>query len=176
MRLTFNPDYGQPRSGPPTGRCPNRTACAACVEPTVATCSELCGTCATPCRNTRPVHPSSGNTRTRIVGNHHHRESSTMRRSAILTSAAFMLATLPTGVSAQTGVASCDDFLKKYEASLASKVPAAQRATFQTQFDQTKKAWSDLAKNPSTKAGLEGACKQMSDQMKTAMTAYGCAF
>jgi hypothetical protein len=99
-----------------------------------------------------------------------------MRRSAIVTSAAFMLTTLTTGVSAQTGVASCDDFLKKYEACLASKVPAAQRATFQTQFDQTKKAWSDLAKNPSTKAGLEGACKQMSDQMKAAMTAYGCTF
>jgi hypothetical protein len=47
-----------------------------------------------------------------------------MRRSAIVTSAAFMLATLTTGVSAQTGVASCDDFLKKYEACLASKVPA----------------------------------------------------
>jgi hypothetical protein len=25
-------------------------------------------------------------------------------------------------------------------------------------------------------AGLEGACKQMSDQMKAAMTAYGCTF
>jgi len=51
-------------------------------------------------------------------------------------------------------------------------VPAAQRATFQTQLDQTNRAWSDLAKNPSTKSG----CKQMSDQMKVAMTAYGCAF
>src|SRR5262245_18961278 len=99
-----------------------------------------------------------------------------MRRFAIVTSAASMLAALTTGVSAQTGVAICDDFLKSYEVCLASKVPATQRATFQAQFDQTKKAWSDLAKNPSTKAGLEGACKQMSDQMKAAMTAYGCAF
>ena len=65
------------------------------------------------------------------------------------------------GVSAQTtGIAACDDVLKKFEACLASRIPAAQKTTFQSQLDQMRKDFSDAAKNPSAKAALEGACKQ----------------
>jgi hypothetical protein len=82
-----------------------------------------------------------------------------------------------TGLSAQTlAIAACDDFLKKYETCVTSQVPAAQRATFQGQFDQWRKAWSEMAKNPNTKAGLENACKQSAEQMKTAMSGFGCKF
>jgi hypothetical protein len=46
---------------------------------------------------------------------------------------------LSTGLSAQTtGVAACDDFLKKYEICVTSKVPAAQKATFQGQLEQMR--------------------------------------
>jgi hypothetical protein len=97
-----------------------------------------------------------------------------MFRAAIVTGVAL---TLSSGAIAQTtGVAACDDFLKKYEACVTSKVPAAQRATFQTQLDQTRKTWTDLAKNPSTKSALEGSCKQTSDQLKAALQNYGCSF
>ena len=97
-----------------------------------------------------------------------------MVRAAIVIGVAL---TFSTGASAQTtGVAACDDFLKKYEACVTTKVPAAQRATFQGQLDQTRKTWTDLAKNPSTKSALEGSCKQTSDQLKTVMQAYGCSF
>ncbi|MDQ8728321.1 hypothetical protein [Bradyrhizobium sp. LHD-71] len=97
-----------------------------------------------------------------------------MVRAAIVIGAVF---TLGTGASAQTtGVAACDDFLTKYEACVTAKVPAAQRATFQGQLDQTRKTWSDLAKNASTKPALEGSCKQTSEQMKAALQNYGCAF
>ena len=68
-----------------------------------------------------------------------------------------------------------DDFLKKYEACVASKVPAAQRATFQGQLEQMRKAWSDAAKNPSLKPTLEGACKQSAEQVKMALSGFGCA-
>jgi hypothetical protein len=74
------------------------------------------------------------------------------------------------------GIAACDDFLTKYEACLGSKVPAAQRTALQTQIEQTRKGWTELAKNPSTKASLEGVCKQTSQQMNAAMQAYGCTF
>jgi hypothetical protein len=74
------------------------------------------------------------------------------------------------------GIAACDDFLTKYEACLGSKVPAAQRTTLQTQIEQTRKGWTELAKNPSTKTTLEAVCKQTSQQMNTAMQAYGCTF
>lgn len=97
-----------------------------------------------------------------------------MVRAAIVIGVALMLST---GASAQTtGVAACDDFLNKYEACVTTKVPAAQKATFQGQLDQTRKTWTDLAKNSSTKPALEGSCKQTSEQMKAALQNYGCAF
>ena len=75
-----------------------------------------------------------------------------------------------------TGIAACDEFLTKYDACVGSKVPEAQRATFKTQIDQTRKAWVDMAKNPSTKATMESTCKQTMDATKASLTAYGCSF
>ncbi|UVO26077.1 hypothetical protein [Bradyrhizobium arachidis] len=75
-----------------------------------------------------------------------------------------------------TGIAACDEFLTKYDSCVASKVPAEQRATYKSQIDQTRKAWIDLAKNPSTKATMEATCKQTMDATKASLTAYGCSF
>ena len=75
-----------------------------------------------------------------------------------------------------TGVAACDEFLTKYDACVGSKIPEAQRATFKTQIDQTRKAWVDMAKNPSAKATMEATCKQTMDATKASLTAYGCSF
>jgi hypothetical protein len=84
---------------------------------------------------------------------------------------------LSTGLSAQTtGIGACDDFLKKYEACVTSKIPAAQKATFQAQLDQMRKAWSDAAKNATAKATLESTCRQSAEQMKAAMSGFGCSF
>ena len=95
--------------------------------------------------------------------------------TAVFVTSAFLM--LSTGLSAQTtGVAACDDFLKKYEACVTSKVPAAQKTMFQGQLDQMRKAWSDAAKAPGAKATLESTCKQSADQMKAAMSAFGCSF
>jgi hypothetical protein len=100
-----------------------------------------------------------------------------MVRVLPVAAAAGLLVSLSTGLGAQsTGIAACDDFLKKYDACVTTKVPAAQRDTFQGQLDQVRKAWGDAAKNPSAKAGLENACKQMADQMKGAMSGFGCSF
>ena len=88
--------------------------------------------------------------------------------------------TLLAGVTAanaqSTGIATCDEFLTKYDACVGSKVPEAQRATFKTQIDQTRKAWVDMAKNPTTKATMEATCKQTLDATKASLTAYGCSF
>jgi hypothetical protein len=82
-----------------------------------------------------------------------------------------------TAASAQsTGIAACDEFLTKYDACVGSKIPEAQRATFKTQIDQTRKAWIDMAKNPSAKTTMEATCKQTMDATKASLTAYGCSF
>ena len=90
--------------------------------------------------------------------------------SAVLTTIA------PPAHAQSTGIAVCDDFLTKYEACISSKVPAAQQSMFKGQFDQTRKTWSDMAKDPATKSSLEGLCKLSIDQIKVAFQSYGCAF
>jgi hypothetical protein len=71
-----------------------------------------------------------------------------MFRTALVAAAATALTVVSTGLSAQTlGIAACDDFLKKYETCVTSQVPA-----------------------------IENACKQSAEQMKTAMSGFGCKF
>lgn len=57
-----------------------------------------------------------------------------------------LLAGVTAAHAQSTGIASCDDFLTKYDACVSSKVPEAQRAMYKTQIDQTRKTWIDLAK------------------------------
>jgi len=75
-----------------------------------------------------------------------------------------------------TGIPACDDFLKKYEACITSKLPEAQRVTHNAQLDQMRKAWIDMARSPAAKSSMEVTCKQTMDAMKAALQAYGCAF
>src|SRR4029078_1088582 len=69
-----------------------------------------------------------------------------------------------------------DDFLTKYDTCVTSKLPEAQRATYKAQLDQTRKAWLDMAKNPSAKPAMEQSCKQTSDAMKASVQSFGCSF
>jgi hypothetical protein len=93
-----------------------------------------------------------------------------------LVAAVVSLSALAAHAADQVGIPACDDFLTKYEACLSSKVPAAQKSTFQTQIDQMRNSWTGMAKNPQTKPSLEAACKTTSEQMKAAVSAYGCTF
>jgi hypothetical protein len=87
-----------------------------------------------------------------------------------------LLAGMAAAQAQSTGIAVCDDFLTKYDTCISSKVPAEQRAMYKTQIDQTRKAWLDLAKNPSAKATMEASCKQTMDATKASLTAFGCSF
>jgi hypothetical protein len=94
---------------------------------------------------------------------------------ACVTGAALLAIATATAYAQSTGIAACDDFLKKYETCVTSKLPEAARATYKTQLDQTRKAWVDMAKTPA-KSSMEATCKQTMDAMKTALQAYGCGF
>jgi hypothetical protein len=100
-----------------------------------------------------------------------------LRRTLIVGAVSFVATVVSSGLEAQTiGIPACDDFLKKYEACVTSKIPSQQRATFQTQFDQMRKAWSEAAKNAAAKATLESTCKQSAEQTKAMMANFGCTF
>jgi hypothetical protein len=96
---------------------------------------------------------------------------------ARVTAAALVLVASSTVLPAQTtGIAACDDFLKTYEQCISTMIPDAQRAMFKGQFDQLRNAWSDMAKNPSSRANLEASCKQSAAQTKAALSNFGCTF
>ena len=103
--------------------------------------------------------------------------SSAKRRQVMSLAAGIALLAGATTAHAQsTGIAACDDFLTKYDACVVSKVPEAQRTMYKTQIDQTRKAWVDLARNPSAKASMEATCKQTLDATKASLSALGCTF
>lgn len=81
-----------------------------------------------------------------------------------------------TSAAGDIGVAECDEFLKKYEACVSGKVPAAAQATFKTSMDQWRTSWKQLAANPQTKATLAAACKSSMDQAKTSLASYNCTW
>ena len=91
--------------------------------------------------------------------------------------AALSLSLATTALAAEPiGIAACDDFLIKYELCVADKIPAAQQETFNGQIEQMRASWVALAANPQTKPTLEAACVTSADQMKAAVSAFGCAF
>jgi hypothetical protein len=100
-----------------------------------------------------------------------------LRRTLIVGAVSLLTTIVSRGLEAQTiGIPACDDFLKKYETCVTSKIPSAQRGMFESQFEQMRKAWSEAAKNAAAKATLESTCKQSAEQTKVMMANFGCAF
>lgn len=81
-----------------------------------------------------------------------------------------------TASGTEVGVPECDAYLKKYEACLNDKMPAAARDASRSAMETQRKAWRDAANNPAQKASLGAACKAADDAAKAGMTAYGCTW
>lgn len=81
-----------------------------------------------------------------------------------------------TSAAGDIGVAECDEFLKKYEACVSGKVPAAAQATFKSSMEQWRTSWKQLAANPQTKSTLAAACKSSMDTAKTSLASYNCTW
>ena len=81
-----------------------------------------------------------------------------------------------TSAAGDIGVPECDDFLKKYEACVSGKVPAAAQATYKSSLDTWRNSWKQLAQTPQGKAGLATACKSAMEQAKTSLSSYGCTW
>jgi hypothetical protein len=80
----------------------------------------------------------------------------------------------PAAAAEKIGVPECDAFITAYENCVTTKVPEAQRATFQTAIKTWRTEWKKLADNPQTKGTLVQVCKKQQDAQRTALKAYGC--
>lgn len=76
----------------------------------------------------------------------------------------------------RVGIAACDDFLVKYDACVADKVPPTARAQYQETLVQWRESWKKMAGNPATRASLEMACKTAMEQARTQMQSFNCNF
>lgn len=74
-----------------------------------------------------------------------------------------------------TGVVECDDFLAKYEACVADKVPEESRGAMQTALETWRGSWRTLAASPTTRGNLPQMCQAAADSARTQLTSYGCA-
>jgi len=100
----------------------------------------------------------------------------TTNRSETAAPAAAPTTSTATASAGDIGIPECDAFLKAYEACVHDKVPAANRATFETGIATWKKTWKAQASDPRTKAALVAACKSSQEGAKTSMKVYGCTF
>ncbi len=98
-----------------------------------------------------------------------------MRLFPLLPLAAALVALVASPVRAQdTGVASCDAFLKTYTSCIGSNVPAAQQGAMNAVLEQLKTNWRAVAADASGKAQLDTVCKQTAATIQQQTSALGC--
>lgn len=73
-----------------------------------------------------------------------------------------------------TGVAECDDFLAKYEACLAAKVPDAARGALKQSLEATRASWEQALASPGGREALRASCETARSAARPSLQAYGC--
>lgn len=84
--------------------------------------------------------------------------------------------TPPAAAPGETGVAECDDYLRKWDACLATKVTGDAREQVKVALDATREAWKRAMATPEGKAGLASACREATELAKMQVAAYGCSW
>ena len=84
--------------------------------------------------------------------------------------------TPPAAAPGETGVAECDDYLRKWDACLATKVTGDGREQVKVALDATREAWKRAMATPEGKAGLASACREATELAKMQVAAYGCSW
>jgi hypothetical protein len=92
--------------------------------------------------------------------------------SALAVAAAVILS--PVVHAQDTGVATCDQFLKGYQTCIDSKAPDAAKGQMKTALEAVRSNWKAVAATAEGKKQLEPACKQTIDQIKQQVSALGC--
>ena len=84
--------------------------------------------------------------------------------------------TPPAAAPGETGVAECDDYLRKWDACLATKVTGDAREQVKVALDATREAWKRAMATPEGKAGLASACREATELAKMQVAASGCSW
>ncbi len=81
-----------------------------------------------------------------------------------------------TTVEEPIGIPECDDYIRKYEACLAEKVPAEAQMRFLADLDAQRKQWRASANDAFARASLADQCRSAAATAKQSFADYGCQF
>lgn len=84
--------------------------------------------------------------------------------------------TPPAAAPGEIGVAECDDYLRKWDACLATHVTGEAREQVKVALDATREAWKRAIATPDAKAGLATACREATELARMQVAAYGCSW
>lgn len=78
------------------------------------------------------------------------------------------------GLADEIGIAECDDYIKKFEACLAEKIPADDQIKFRMTLDDQKRQWRSVANDPAQHDTLVQQCTDAANMAKSTM--QECSF
>ena len=84
--------------------------------------------------------------------------------------------TPPVAAAGEIGVAECDDYLRKWDSCLATKITGEAREQVKVALDATREAWKRATATPEAKAGLATACREAAELASMQVAAYGCTW
>ena len=82
----------------------------------------------------------------------------------------------PAPAPGEIGVAECDDYLRKWEACLATKITGEAQEQVKVALDATRESWKRTAAKPEMKVSLAAACKEAAELASMQVAAYGCTW
>jgi hypothetical protein len=96
--------------------------------------------------------------------------------SAPVSAPATATAPAPAAAPDEIGVAECDDYLRKWDACLATKITGETHEQVKVALDATREGWKRAAATPEGKAGLAAACREAAELARMQVSAYGCSW
>lgn len=82
----------------------------------------------------------------------------------------------PAAAPGEIGVAECDDYLRKWDACLATKITGAAQEQVKVALDATRESWKRATATPEGKAGLAAACRDAAELASMQVASYGCTW
>lgn len=93
-----------------------------------------------------------------------------------LLASAVTLALLSSAQAQDIGVPVCDKMLKTYETCVMVKSPPQAQAQMKATFEQMRSNWKAVAATADGKKQLEPVCVQTTEQMKSQLASFNCAW
>ena len=81
-----------------------------------------------------------------------------------------------TAAPGEIGIAECDDYIRKWESCLATKITGEVKEQTRVALDATREGWKRMAATPDGRAALDAACKEAVELGRMQVAAHGCTW